>query len=87
MLVSVNPYQFFPIYGTEIIHDYVGRTRVEVPPHIYGIAEQAYRNMIMEKENQCILIRYGCPLPSLPHTRRRVGTMVAFHLHAIVSVV
>ena len=56
MLVSVNPYQFFPIYGTEIMLDFVGRTRVEVPPHIYGIAEQAYRAMVLEKENQCILI-------------------------------
>jgi myosin I len=59
VLVSVNPYEFFDIYGAEIMHDFVGRTRVEVPPHIYGIAEQAYRAMVLEKDNQCILIRYA----------------------------
>eukprot|EP01095_Lingulamoeba_sp_RSL-Kostka_P006267 TRINITY_DN195_c0_g1_i1.p1 TRINITY_DN195_c0_g1~~TRINITY_DN195_c0_g1_i1.p1 ORF type:complete len:1110 (+),score=492.52 TRINITY_DN195_c0_g1_i1:3702-7031(+) len=56
VLISVNPYQWLTIFGPEIIHSYEGKSRIEMPPHIYGLAEGAYRNMVMENENQCILI-------------------------------
>lgn len=56
VLISVNPYQWLQIFGSEIINSYVGKARIELPPHIYGVAEQAYRTMVNEKENQCILI-------------------------------
>jgi len=56
VLISLNPYRLLPIYGAEIIHTYVGKARIELPPHIYAVAEQAYRAMILEFENQCILI-------------------------------
>ena len=55
-MISVNPYQWLKIFGPEIIHSYVGKARIELPPHIYGVAEQAYRTMVNENENQCILI-------------------------------
>lgn len=55
-MISVNPYQWLQIFGPEIIQSYVGKARIELPPHIYGVAEQAYRTMTTEKENQCILI-------------------------------
>mmetsp|Transcript_21147 Transcript_21147/g.82083 ORF Transcript_21147/g.82083 Transcript_21147/m.82083 type:complete len:1100 (-) Transcript_21147:145-3444(-) len=56
VLISVNPYQWLQIFGSEIIQSYVGKARIELPPHIYGVAEQAYRAMVLDKENQCILI-------------------------------
>lgn len=52
----MNPYKQIPIYGPEIIKDYVGRSRIELPPHIFSIAEEAFRSMLNEKENQCIII-------------------------------
>jgi len=56
VLISMNPYQWLQIFGPEIIQSYVGKARIELPPHIYGVAEQAYRTMVNERENQCILI-------------------------------
>jgi myosin I len=56
VLISVNPYRWLQIFGPEIIQSYVGKARIELPPHIYSVAEQAYRTMVVEKENQCILI-------------------------------
>ena len=29
----------------------------EVPPHIYAIADKMYRDMLIEGENQCVIIR------------------------------
>lgn len=28
----------------------------ENPPHIYGLADELYRNMMIDKENQCVII-------------------------------
>ncbi|CAG8531984.1 6454_t:CDS:10 [Acaulospora morrowiae] len=55
-LVAVNPYQKIPIYTDEIIRSYKSRRRHEMPPHIYAIADAAYRNILLERENQSILI-------------------------------
>ncbi|GAM28278.1 hypothetical protein SAMD00019534_114540 [Acytostelium subglobosum LB1] len=56
VLISVNPFKPIPIYTDEILHEYEGKSRIELPPHVYGVAEQTYRSMINEKENQCVII-------------------------------
>ncbi|KAK2103112.1 hypothetical protein P7K49_016968 [Saguinus oedipus] len=33
----------------------------ENPPHIYALADNMYRNMIIDRENQCVIIRYEDP--------------------------
>lgn len=35
---------------------YKGKNRLEVPPHVFSIAESAYYNMNAYKENQCVII-------------------------------
>ncbi|ORZ24355.1 P-loop containing nucleoside triphosphate hydrolase protein [Absidia repens] len=55
-LVAVNPYRKLPIYSDESIQSYRGRRRGEMPPHIYTVADQAYHDMLQDKENQSILI-------------------------------
>lgn len=47
--VVVNPYKMLPIYSEKIIEMYKGKKRHEVPPHIYAIADNAYRNMMQGK--------------------------------------
>ena len=54
--MSINPYKNLPIYNDEIIKSYKNMKRAEMPPHIYAIADLAYRNLLQNKENQSILI-------------------------------
>eukprot|EP00124_Ichthyophonus_hoferi_P004253 Ihof_evm2s448 gene=Ihof_evmTU2s448 len=56
VLISVNPYKELPIYSTAIIHQYRNRELFENDPHIYALADQAYRSMLREGISQCILI-------------------------------
>lgn len=58
VLISVNPYKMLPIYTEGVLEDYIGKNRLELPPHIFSIGEAAYRAMKNDKENQCIIIRF-----------------------------
>nr|XP_042139289.1 unconventional myosin-XV [Peromyscus maniculatus bairdii] len=56
ILVSVNPYQMFSIYGPEQVQQYSGRALGENPPHLFAIANLAYAKMLDAKQNQCVII-------------------------------
>lgn len=56
VLVSVNPFRDLGIYTDEVLNSYRGKNRLEMPPHVYAIAESAYYNMKGYNENQCIII-------------------------------
>merc|ERR1712180_484752 len=45
-VVVVNPYKRYPIYTHRVCKIYLGKRRNEVPPHLWAIAECAYRNML-----------------------------------------
>ena len=47
--VVINPYKRLPIYTDQIIDYYKGKKRYERPPHIYAIADTAYRSMLQGK--------------------------------------
>uniref|UniRef100_A0A8C5SJN2 Myosin heavy chain 11 n=1 Tax=Laticauda laticaudata TaxID=8630 RepID=A0A8C5SJN2_LATLA len=53
--VVVNPYKQLPIYSEKIVDMYKGKKRHEMPPHIYAIADTAYRSMLQDREDQSIL--------------------------------
>ncbi|KAK3985698.1 putative myosin type-2 heavy chain 2 [Cladorrhinum sp. PSN332] len=55
-LVTVNPYTPLPIYTNEYINMYKGRNREDNKPHIYAMADEAFRNLVDENENQSILV-------------------------------
>ena len=55
-LVAINPYCPLPIYTNECINMYKGQSREETKPHIYAMADEAFRNLIDEGENQSILV-------------------------------
>eukprot|EP01097_Dermamoeba_algensis_P012068 TRINITY_DN966_c0_g1_i1.p1 TRINITY_DN966_c0_g1~~TRINITY_DN966_c0_g1_i1.p1 ORF type:complete len:1106 (+),score=323.31 TRINITY_DN966_c0_g1_i1:51-3368(+) len=56
VLISVNPFKKLEIVGPEWIEMYKGKYRHELPPHIYALAEEAYRTMKSEVENHCVII-------------------------------
>src|SRR6201996_640415 len=55
-LVTVNPYCPLPIYTNEYINMYRGRSREDTKPHIYAMADEAFRNLVEEGRNQSILV-------------------------------
>ncbi|EKM84062.1 hypothetical protein AGABI1DRAFT_117513 [Agaricus bisporus var. burnettii JB137-S8] len=56
VLISVNPFRDLGIYTDEVLQRYRGKNRLEVPPHVFSIAEGAYFQMNAYHENQCVII-------------------------------
>ncbi|XP_072514080.1 unconventional myosin-XV [Salminus brasiliensis] len=56
ILVSVNPYKLFNIYGTDVVLQYEGHGLGENPPHLFAIANMAYTTMMDIRQNQCIIV-------------------------------
>tara|TARA_R110002050_G_C8937117_1_gene512370 strand:- start:1074 stop:1568 length:495 start_codon:yes stop_codon:yes gene_type:complete len=56
VLIAVNPYQDLGICTDDWISCYKGRFRHELPPHIFALAEETYRQMKGELVNQCVII-------------------------------
>ncbi|VDK74209.1 unnamed protein product [Litomosoides sigmodontis] len=54
--VAINPYKRLPIYTESICKMYIGKRRTEMPPHLFAISDEAYRNMINDQTNQSLLI-------------------------------
>ena len=55
-VVVVNPYKRYPIYTHRVSKIYLGKRRNECPPHLWAIAETAYRGMLNNTKNQAMLI-------------------------------
>jgi myosin heavy subunit len=55
ILVSVNPFKLLPLYTPEIMDKYRQNAR-EQPPHVFQVADEAYRGMLAERKNQSIII-------------------------------
>lgn len=45
VLVAINPYQQLPLYGPDIISAYSGQSMGDMDPHIFAVAEDAFRAM------------------------------------------
>lgn len=56
VLISVNPFKDLGIYSNDILKSYKNKNRLEVPPHVFAIAESMYHNMSSYNENQCVII-------------------------------
>ncbi|XP_034239658.1 unconventional myosin IC isoform X2 [Thrips palmi] len=56
VLVSVNPFQDLPIYTPQVIEEYQKTHFFDAPPHIFAVADTAYRSLCKENREQCVLI-------------------------------
>lgn len=58
VLLSVNPFkEISGLYSEAQIAQYRGRYIYENPPHVFGLAEDTYRALCTEGEDQCVIIR------------------------------
>ncbi|KYQ92809.1 myosin IK [Tieghemostelium lacteum] len=57
VLIALNPYKQLPITGPEFIKMYQNSPGTgEAPPHIYALAERAFRRLVDDGESQCVII-------------------------------
>uniref|UniRef100_A0A7N8X9N7 Osteoclast-stimulating factor 1 n=1 Tax=Mastacembelus armatus TaxID=205130 RepID=A0A7N8X9N7_9TELE len=56
VLISVNPFKQLPYFTDKEVELYQGAAQYENPPHIYALADNMYRNMMIDNENQCVII-------------------------------
>ncbi|XP_055328094.1 unconventional myosin IC-like [Paramacrobiotus metropolitanus] len=56
VLVSINPYKELPIYDAKHMERYRGQNFYELPPHIFAVADTAYRAVVHEYKDECIMI-------------------------------
>ncbi|XP_041916329.1 myosin heavy chain, fast skeletal muscle-like [Alosa sapidissima] len=54
--VTVNPYKWLPVYDQAVVNAYRGKKRVEAPPHIFSVSDNAFQFMLQDRENQSVLI-------------------------------
>ncbi|XP_075312425.1 unconventional myosin-Vb isoform X2 [Odontesthes bonariensis] len=56
VLVAINPYEQLQIYGEEVINAYSGQNMGDMDPHIFAVAEEAYKQMARDERNQSIIV-------------------------------
>ncbi|KAM3721262.1 Unconventional myosin-VI [Dirofilaria immitis] len=57
ILISINPYERIPyLYSSAKIQEYQGRSIGTLPPHVFVIADNAYRDMKRTRHSQSIII-------------------------------
>nr|XP_033192922.1 myosin heavy chain 95F isoform X1 [Bombus vancouverensis nearcticus]XP_033192923.1 myosin heavy chain 95F isoform X1 [Bombus vancouverensis nearcticus]XP_033192924.1 myosin heavy chain 95F isoform X1 [Bombus vancouverensis nearcticus] len=57
ILIAVNPYwEVKDLYSAETIKAYKGKSLGETPPHVFAIADKAFRDMKVLKQSQSIIV-------------------------------
>ncbi|XP_028454926.1 unconventional myosin-XV [Perca flavescens] len=79
ILVSVNPYKMYNIYGTDMVLLYKGHALGEYPPHLFAIANAAYSKMMDAKHNQVIIISGESGSGKTEATKLVLRYLVAIH--------
>lgn len=52
--MAINPYEQLQIYGEEVITAYSGQNMGDMDPHIFAVAEEAYKQMARSDLNPSI---------------------------------
>ncbi|KAK5574928.1 hypothetical protein RB653_010182 [Dictyostelium firmibasis] len=56
ILIAINPYTSLPLYGKEMISAYYGKQLGTLAPHVYAVAEDAFKDMRYDGTSQSILV-------------------------------
>lgn len=56
ILIAINPYKQLGVYGDEMLETYCGRPIGLAPPHLYAIADRAYRLCVVDRRDQSIVV-------------------------------
>ncbi|KAI8833690.1 P-loop containing nucleoside triphosphate hydrolase protein [Chytriomyces cf. hyalinus JEL632] len=56
VLIAMNPFARLDLYSPDIMREYSGKRRGELEPHLFAVAEEAYRALIREKKNQSVIV-------------------------------
>ncbi|KAL4232927.1 Unconventional myosin-VI [Mactra antiquata] len=57
ILIALNPYSKIPdLYSPETRKNYKGKSLGTMPPHVYAIADKAFRDMKVNKASQSIIV-------------------------------
>ncbi|CAI4238101.1 AIF_collapsed_G0000500.mRNA.1.CDS.1 [Saccharomyces cerevisiae] len=57
VLIAANPFDKVDhLYSREMIQNYSSKRKDELEPHLFAIAEEAYRFMVHEKANQTVVV-------------------------------
>eukprot|EP00127_Corallochytrium_limacisporum_P002284 Clim_evm72s109 gene=Clim_evmTU72s109 len=56
VLVAVNPFKRLPLYEENIMRNYTGKSLGELEPHVFAVAEAAFRDMEMQSKDQSIIV-------------------------------
>ena len=49
---TVNPYKWLPVYDMVCVNAYRGKKRIEAPPHIFSVSDNAFQFMQTGKDRQ-----------------------------------
>ncbi|XP_069617298.1 unconventional myosin-XVIIIa isoform X7 [Ranitomeya imitator] len=55
-MVIMNPMSSPSIYSEKVMHMFKGGRREDTSPHVYGVAQSAYWNMLMTRQDQSIVL-------------------------------
>ncbi|XP_065429551.1 unconventional myosin-XVIIIa isoform X44 [Chrysemys picta bellii] len=55
-VLVVNPLSSPSMYSEKVMHMFKGCRREDMSPHIYAVAQAAYRNMLMSRQDQSIVL-------------------------------
>lgn len=56
VLIALNPFERISLYSHDVVQAYSGKKRGDLEPHLFAIAEDAYRCMVTENRNQTIVV-------------------------------
>ncbi len=81
----LNPYQYLPIYNNERAQLHSGKRRSEVPPHVYAVADESYRELLLSWTSQAIVLTGESLSPRRRYTSLALLCTVYCVLYCVLS--